>query len=181
MGSVGEATSYQFADCELDLGARELRRSGQACAFEPQVFDLLAYLVFHRDQLVGKDELNQNIWQGRFVTDASLTAAIKHARQAIGDDGKTQALISTLPRRGFRFVGAVETRAVTDKPKIAVLPFENMSADPEQAYFTDGMTDDLITHLSKIEGLFVISRNSVFTYKGRNVKIETIARDLDVR
>ena len=149
MGSVGEATSYQFADCELDLGARELRRSGQACALEPQVFDLLAYLVVHSDRLVGKDELNQNIWQGRFVTDASLTTAIKHARQAIGDDGKTQALIRTLPRRGFRFVGAVETRVVTDKPKIAVLPFENMSADPEQAYFTDGMTDDLITQSIK--------------------------------
>ena len=145
------------------------------------MFDLLAYLVVHRDRLAEKDELNQNIWQGRFVTDAFLATAIKHARQAIGDDGKTQALIRTLPRRGFRFVGAVETRVVTDKPKIAVLPFENMSADPEQAYFTDGMTDDLITHLSKIEGLFVISRNSVFTYKGRNVKIETIARDLDVR
>ncbi len=72
-------------------------------------------------------------------------------------------------------------RRPPDKQKIAALPFENMSSDPEQAYFADGMTDDLITHLSKIEGLFVISRNSVFTYKGRNVKVETIARDLGVR
>jgi adenylate cyclase len=186
VGSELDATIYVFGDCELDLGLHELRFEGQVRAVEPQVFDLLAYLIKHRDRLVDKDELNEKIWHGRFVSDASLTTALKQARQAIGDSGQKQALIKTFPRRGYRFVAAAKARRnnADDKvgaKKIAVLPFENMSSDPEQSYFADGMTDDLITHLSKVENLFVISRNSVFTYKGRNVKVEAIADDLGVR
>jgi len=170
-----EGTIFVFGAYELDLGLHELRRGGQLCAIEPQVFDLLAYLIQHRDRLVDKDELNANIWHGRFVSDASLTTAIKHARQSIGDSGKRQALIKTTPRRGFRFIGAVAARGrgaaeKAETIRLAALPFENLSGDPDQSYFADGMTDDLITQLSRVAGLFVISRNSVFTLQGQNRK-----------
>lgn len=100
--------TYLFGDCQLDAGLRELRKNGHVSAVEPKVFDLLLYLVENRDRLIDKDELNQRIWKGRFVSDASLSTCIKLARQAIGDSGKRQDYIRTVPRRGFRFVGSVE-------------------------------------------------------------------------
>jgi TolB-like protein len=194
--------AYRFGDCELDPGLHELRSKGRVSAIEPKAFDLLLYLVENRDRMVSKDELNQRIWKGRFVSDASLSTCIKLARQAIGDNGKRQDYIRTVPRRGFRFVGSVEVRgpsrrailpAVTDraaksagltppdKPSVAVLPFESMSDDPEQEYFADGVAEDIITSLSKLPELLVIARNSSFTYKGRAVKVQAIAEQLGVR
>jgi len=193
--------AYQFGDCELDPGLHELRRKGRVSAIEPKVFDLLLYLVENRDRMISKDELNQRIWKGRFVSDASLSTCIKLARRAIGDNGKRQDYIRTVPRRGFRFVGRVEDRgpsrraispAVTDrgaelagliepdKPTVAVLPFENMSGDPEQEGFADGVAEDIITSLSKLSQLLVIARNSSFAYKGKAVKVQTIAEELGV-
>ncbi len=193
--------AYQFGDCELDPGLHELRKKGRVWAIEPKVFDLLLYLVENRDRMVSKDELNQRIWKGRIVSDAALSTCIKLARQAIGDSGKRQDYIRTIPRRGFRFVGSVEFRgpsrcaispAVTDraaksvgltgpdKPCIAVLPFENMSGDPEQEGFADGVAEDIITSLSKLSQLLVIARNSSFTYKGRAVNVQAIAEELGV-
>ena len=194
--------AYRFGDCELDPGLHELRSKGRVSAIEPKAFDLLLYLVENRDRMVSKDELNQRIWKGRFVSDASLSTCIKLARQAIGDNGKRQDYIRTVPRRGSRFVGSVEVRgpsrrailpAVTDraaksagltppdKPSVAVLPFESMSDDPEQEYFADGVAEDIITSLSKLPELLVIARNSSFTYKGRAVKVQAIAEQLGVR
>ena len=125
------------------------------------------------------------IWNGRSVSDAALTTRLNIARSLIGDTGSEQRLIKTLPRKGFRFVGPVleaqepavgtvtdspaepskATLAIPDKPSIAVLPFQNMSGDPEQEYFADGMAEDILTGLSRHRLLFVIARNSSFTYK----------------
>ena len=102
--------AYAFADCELDTRQRELRRGGAAVPLEPQVFDVLAYLVEHRDRVVPKDELYDRIWGHRFVTDATLSSRISTARRAVGDDGQSQRLIRTLVGRGFRFVGQVAVR-----------------------------------------------------------------------
>ncbi len=102
--------TYLFGDCELDPGLHELRKCGCVSAVEPKVFDLLVYLIENRDRLVGKDELNQRIWNGQVVSDASLSTCMKLARQAIGDSGKKQEFIRTIPRRGFRFVGNVKVR-----------------------------------------------------------------------
>jgi TolB-like protein len=194
--------AYRFGDCELDPGLHELRSKGRVSAIEPKVFDLLLYLIENRDRLVGKDELNQRIWNGRFVSDASLSTCIKLARQAIGDSGKRQDYIRTVPRRGFRFVGRVEVRgpshrasspAVTDrdtdtvgltqpgKPSVAVLPFQNMSDDPEQEYFADGIAEDIVTSLSKLSQLLVIARNVGFAHKERAVTVQSIAEELGVR
>ena len=194
--------AYLFGDCQLDPGLHELRRAGGAVAIEPQVFDLLLYLVEHRERLVGRDELNQQIWHGRAVSDWALSNCMKMARQAIGDSGKKQEYIRTFPRRGFRFIGSVETsgtmdaaikpstdkagvdavvQASSDQPSIAVLPFENMSGDPGQEYFSDGITEDIITELSRYPDFLVIARNSTFKYRGGVVSPSQVAEELGVR
>src|SRR5262245_10430660 len=187
----------RFADCELDLAGYEVRRGGQRRAVEPQVFELLAYLVRNAGRLVTKDELIAEVWGGRIVSDSALSGQIKSARQAIGDDGEQQRLIRTVHGRGCRFVGEldraeppqvaeprrIEERALAlpDKPSVAVLPFANLSGDPEQDYFADGMVEEITTALSRVKEFFVIARNSAFTYKGRAVDVKQIGRELGVR
>lgn len=171
-----------FGDYRLDIERRELHRGSDLIAVEPKVFDLLAFLVRERHRVVSKDDLLQAIWGGRIVSEFALTTRINAARCAIGDDGATQRLIRTFTRKGIRFVGEVAERpapAVADRPSIAVLPFHNMTADPEQDYFADGMVEELITALSRIRWLFVIAHNSSFSYKGQSVK--QVGHDLGVR
>jgi TolB-like protein/cytochrome c-type biogenesis protein CcmH/NrfG len=191
-------------DHALDTDRRELRRGSEHVAVEPQVFDLLTYLVQNRDRVVSKDDLIAAIWDGRIVSESTLTSRINAARKAIGDNGEEQKLIRTIARRGFRFVGAVsvpptpdepaqpvaspdqppeQTRPAlpsSDRPAIAVLPFVNMSGDPEQEYFSDGITEDIITALSKLRWFFVIARNSSFIYKGKAVHMKQVAEELGV-
>ncbi|MCA6115487.1 tetratricopeptide repeat protein [Bradyrhizobium sp. WSM 1738] len=188
---------YLFEDYTFDTDRRELHRETDAVSITPQVFDLLDYLIRNRERVVSKDDLIKAIWNGRSVSDAALTTRLNAARGAIGDSGEQQRFIKTLPRKGFRFVGQVrEARdvagpnpgdapesapAVPDKPSIAVLPFANMSGDPEQEYFADGMVDEITTALSRFKGLFVIARNSSFTFKGKAVDIKEVGRRLGVR
>jgi TolB-like protein len=191
----------RFGDCALDLERRELRRASAAVHVEPQVFDLLAYLIANRDRVVSRDDIIQEVWSGRIVSDATLSSRINAARQAVGDDGKAQAIIRTVPRRGFRFIAELQGQdsiatafaqgvaqpqpdpqpASPDRPSIAVLPFINLSGDPEQEYFADGMAEEIITALARIRWLFVIARNSSFTYKGQTVEVKEVGRDLGVR
>jgi TolB-like protein len=192
---------FVFSDQILDVDRRELKRGSQAVAVEPQVFDLLVYLIENRDRVVTKDDLIAAVWRGRIVSDSTLTSRINAARRAIGDSGDEQKLIRTVARKGVRFVGAVEDPAaqgaappaktgdeplrpalpLPDRPAIAVLPFTNMSGDPEQEYFSDGISEDIITALSKLRWFFVIARNSSFTYKGKAVHLKQIAEELGVR
>jgi TolB-like protein len=191
---------YFFEDCVLDIDKRELRRGADPVSVTPQVFDLLEYLILNQHRVVSKDDLIDAIWKGRIVSDAAVTTRLNAARNAIGDNGESQRLIKTLPRKGFRFVGAVREGpghthtpdadtshgprgplALPDKPSIAVLPFANLSGDPEQEYFADGMVEDIITGLSRFRSLFVIARNSSFTYKGRAVDVKQVGRELGVR
>ncbi len=162
------------------------------------MFDLVVHLMENRDRVVSKDELIDRIWHGRSVSESTLTSRINAARRAIGDSGANQALIRTIARKGFRFVGDVEQRGagaaepapqpasqpalpLPDRPAIAVLPFTNMSGDREQDYFSDGISEDIITALSKLRWFFVIARNSSFVYKGRAVHLNEISRELGVR
>ncbi len=169
---------------------------------EPQVFDLLVYLVENRDRVVSKDDLFASIWGGRIVSDSTLTSRINATRKAVGDSGDEQKLIRTIARKGFRFVGDVrkptgvapahadpgdESREpsrpalpLPDRPAIAVLPFTNMTDDPAQEYFSDGISEDIITALSKLRWFFVIARNSSFIYKGKAVHLKQIADELGV-
>ncbi|TPI12966.1 transcriptional regulator [Mesorhizobium sp. B4-1-3] len=188
--------SYHFEDFALDGERRELRRGNDLISVEPQVFDLLQYLIRNRDRVVSKDDLVDAVWQGRIVSDATLASRVNAARTALKDSGEEQRLIRTILRRGLRFVGAVREEhaaakaapeqprsdlGIPARPSIAVLPFQNMSGDPEQDYFADGMVEDIITGLSRIRWLFVIARNSSFTYKGRAVDVKQVGRELGVR
>ncbi|MDE1915223.1 MAG: winged helix-turn-helix domain-containing protein [Sphingomonadales bacterium] len=181
---------FQFETFALDTTLRELRRDGVLIALEPQVFDLLHYLVEARDRVVTRDDLIETVWQGRIVSDATLSSRINAARVALGDSGAQQRLIRTLPRKGVRFVGTVadnepappppQRRGTPCLPALAVLPFVNMSGDAAQDYFADGMAEEIITALSRISGIFVIARNSSFTYKGRATDVRQIGQDLGV-
>lgn len=182
---------YRFADSELDTERYELRSEDVPRPVEPQVFDLLRYLVENRDRTVTKDELYTAIWKERVVSESALSSRVKAARRAVNDTGADQRIIRTLHGRGFRFVAPVEVltghehggnqHPAGSKVSVAVLPFVNMSGDPEQEYFSDGITEDLITDLSRISGLFVSARNSVFIYKGEAVKVQRLCDELGVR
>jgi TolB-like protein len=192
-------------DYELDVERRELKRAQLPIHVEPQVFDLLVYLVQNRDRVVSKDDIFASVWAGRIVSDSTLTSRINAVRTAVGDNGDDQKLIRTIARKGLRFVGIVRTRpntlepahdidpppdgmhgtspqplALPDRPAIAVLPFVNISGDPEQEYFSDGISEDIITALSKLRWFFVIARNSSFTYKGKAVHLKQVASELGV-
>jgi TolB-like protein len=330
--------NFRFADFEIDVARQEVRRAGATAHVEPQVFDLLVHLIRNRDRIVSKDELFEAIWQGRIVSEATLSSRISAARRALGDSGNDQSFIRTLHKRGFRFVGDVEDDssapaanaieigvaqevpahgtaklvpapasltvsdgpsiaapsfddvsrdsdeeylahglaaavasrpAVADRvseaaddfpmlhadpgaapaaqtkaaawneplatrnllvtvgavalvsltaaaawwlllspftphvrdrvavasevpssedrlkapaPSIAVLPFANLSGDPKRDYFTDGITDSLISDLAHaLPGVSIVSRDTVFTYKGRGADAREIGRELEVR
>jgi TolB-like protein len=187
---------YLFEGYALDTDRRELRRGDDLVPVEPQVFDLLAYLVSQRDRVVTKDDLLTAVWNGRIVSESALTTRINAVRSVLGDSGEAQRLIRTLRGRGFRFVGDVRAlvdasantaitgppaMALPDRPSLAVLPFTNMSGDPEQEYFADGMVDDILTALSRVRWLFVIARQSSFIYKLRSADVQQIGRELGVR
>src|SRR5689334_21107382 len=202
--------SFMFGDCVLDPDRRELSRGSEVIATGPQVFDLLVYLVENRERVVSRDDLLKAVWHGRIVSESTLASHINAARKAIGDSGQAQRLIRTVARKGFRFVGEVretkpsgdaasgdaasmgrapaapeevtaEPPALPDRPSIAILPFANLSGDPAQDYFADGVVEDIISALSRIRWLFVIARNSSFTYKGHAVDVKQVGRTLGVR
>lgn len=193
-----------FGDCVLDLERRELARASTTVAVAPQVFDLLVYLLEHRERVVGKDELLDAVWAGRVVSESTLASHINAARKAVGDSGQEQRVIRTVARKGFRFVDEVRDTGLSEgdsvaetaapiasaaspalqlpiKPSIAVLPFVNLSGDPEQDYFADGVVEDVIAALSRHRWLFVVARNSSFAYKGRAIDVKQVGRELGVR
>ncbi|MGA7012052.1 MAG: winged helix-turn-helix domain-containing tetratricopeptide repeat protein, partial [Pseudolabrys sp.] len=196
---------FFFGNHMLDENRRELLCGADPIAVEPQVFDLLIYLVQNRDHVVSKNDLIEAVWGGRVVSDSTLTSRINAARKAIGDSGLEQKFIRTIARKGLRFVGDVRLQPLgiepspvsprpqadigdslraalplPDRPAIAVLPFVNMSDESEQEYFSDGISEDIITALSKLRWFFVIARNSSFTYKGKAVHLKQIGEELGV-
>jgi len=191
----------KFSDFELDLDAAALRSGGATVIVEPQVFELIAFLVTHHGRLVSYDEIITNVWRGRIVSDAAIATRVNAARKALGDDGTAQRVIKTVRGRGLRFdlkpfdmISEIDpgsqaatspaldsSQTPSDMPSIAVLPFENMSRDADQGYFADGIVEDIITGLSRVRQLFVIARNSTFIYKGRPVDLRQVGRELGVR
>ena len=181
---------YLFEDYTLDTDRRELRRGTALLSMEPQVFDLLVFLVGNRDRVVSKDDLLASVWGGRIVSESTLASRINAARRIIGDSGEQQRLIRTTIGKGVRFVGKAHEQQDTDQfaaptimPRlsIVVLPFANFSNDPELEHFADGIADDLTTDLSRTYGAFVIARNTAFTFKGKPVDVKKIGRELGVR
>ena len=191
------AERFEFEDFELDRSAYELRHAGSVVHLERIPLDLLFLLIERRSQLVTRREIFERIWGGGvFVdTDNSINAAVRKLRHALHDPADAPWFVVTAAAKGYRFIAPISLRPPTpsvgiydmpspfpfrDKPSIAVLPFTDMSSDHEQEYFSDGITDDLITALSRVPGLFVIARTSTFTYKGEAAKVQDIGRDLGV-
>src|SRR5262245_15386455 len=194
---------FQFEGYTLDVARHSLRAADREVALRRKSFELLRYLVENPDRLVTKEELLKAIWPNAVVTDESLTQCLREVRQAIGDSRQT--IIATVPRCGYRFAAPVarvaapgtarvppalsqkagETPAVPgreeDRPSVAVLPFTNLSGDPQQDYFSDGMAEDITTELSRFSELAVIARNSSFQYKGKAVDIRQVGRELGAR
>src|SRR5262245_7482252 len=197
---------FLFGNHVLDLDRRELRSGSELIATEPQVFDILVLLLQNHDRVVSKHELVDEVWGGRIVSESTVSSRITAVRKAVGDDGKQQRLIRTLPRRGLRFVGAVRqvpapapsampfsprgiaaskpTRravAMPDQPAIAVLPFVNWSGDPRQDCFAGGMTEEITTGLSRLHWLSVIACNSSSDHVGKPADTRQLASELGVR
>src|SRR5262245_18297813 len=132
---------FTFGNCEIDCDLRELHHQGAATHVEPQVFDVLVHLLRHRDRVVSKDELIRAVWNGRFVSDDTLTSRVSAARRAIGDTGTEQRLIRTVTRRGFRFVGAAREEP-SPTPGSAPLPIPQRSVFPQSVRFV-ATSDDV--------------------------------------
>ncbi len=196
---------FQFEGYTLDVARCSLRAADREIELRRKSFEVLRHLVENADRLVTKEELIKAIWPDVVVTDDSLTQCVSDARHAIGDAGQT--IIKTVPRRGYRFcapvsrsnsgaapglprqttslgassgAGLLAGPTLADRPSIAVLPFDNLSGDPHQDYFSDGIVEEIITALSRTSWLFVIARNSSFTYKGRAVDVKQVGRELGV-
>lgn len=186
---------YRFADLELDSMQFQVRRDGQVVPVQPQVFDVLLYLLKHHDRVVSKDELLDQIWSGRYISETTLSSRIKAVRKLIGDTGKEQRLLKTLRNRGFRFVGEVkvalgDARRIAAEPpppgqampesSIAVLPFECPGGDAEQSYLGEGIAADIIALLARHRWLKVVSRGSSFVYKVGEATPQEIGASLGV-
>jgi adenylate cyclase len=177
-----------FSTLTLDLERLCLLGPAGQIRLRPKSFEVLRHLAEHAGQTVTKDELIAAIWPDVTVSEESLTRCISDVRLAIGDHA--QHIIKTVPKRGYLLEGPVSRdgerlspppRPPADLPSIAVLAFANLSQDPNQDYFCEGITEDIITELSRFSELLVIARNSSFQYKGRSVDIRQIGSELTAR
>jgi TolB-like protein len=187
---------YQFGPFRLDQVAGILYHGAEPTMLGQRAVALLRLLLQNAGVPVSKDALVEAGWGKLAIADNNLTVQIAALRRVLADAAEAESWIETLPRRGYRYVGpAVAIDApdrsaagrtapaltLPEKPSVAVLPFSNLSGDPQQEYFADGMVDDIITGLARINWLFVIARNSTFTYKGRAVDVKQVGRELGVR
>jgi TolB-like protein len=190
--SAGPPNTYRFSGFTLDPDRGLLREDGSTVQLRAKSLDVLLFLAANAGRVVSKDELLESVWNGMAISEDSLTQCIHDVRRALGDS--TQELIRTVPRRGYLFAmageakpaaqlesPAIQQQAAIDRPTLAVLPFLNLSGDPDQDYFADGMAEEITTALTRIKWLTTISRNSSFTYKGRVIDIKTVGRELGVR
>lgn len=174
----------------LDLARRELRHDGTSVRLGSRALEILCVLATAEGELVSKDELMARAWAGVTVAENTLHVHISALRKALEENGTGKSAIVTVPGRGYRLLRPSEPPAADkparslprpDEPSLAVLPFLNFSADPEQEYFADGIAEDIITALSRYPSLFVSARSSCFTYKGRAVGVREIGHELGVR
>ena len=199
MAALAKGGVFLFEGFRLDRQARTLFRYDEAGAFlpiaiGPRAFEVLDVLVGRAGDLVSRDEFTAAVWPATVVQDTNLNMQIAALRRVLDAGRSAGSVIQTIPGRGYRFAAPVtrvmaDTSArqpsgappLPDKPSLAVMPFQNMSGDPEQEYFADGVVEEIITALSRITWLFVIARNSSFTYKGQAVDVKRVGRELGVR
>ena len=184
-------TSYRLGEFTVDPADRQLLRHGREVALRPKAFDTLLCLVERRGHLVTKDELMVRVWPGTHVSDAVLTHCITEVRQALGDDPYDPRYLKTVSRSGYKLVMPVDavqaavsddaaSREATTAPALAVLPFVNMSPDPENEFFCDGISEELINGLTRLERVQVVAHTSSFAFKGREIDVRDIGARLNV-
>lgn len=182
---------YRFHKLAVDTERLELHSDGDLVDVEPQVFALLVHLIENREKVVSKDELIESVWHGRIVSDATLNSRINALRRAVGDTGKAQSIVKTYPKRGFRFIAELEETSgagmtqnteetAREGPSIVVLPFQYIAENEDQAYLAQGITEDIVTALSRLRWLFVVSRNTSHTYGAGAQDWNAIFEDLGV-
>lgn len=183
---------YEFGDCRLDPREKLLVRGDKRTLLTPKIFEMLILFLEKKGKLITKDELMERVWADSFVEESNLTFTIRQLRKALGDDAHVPKFIETVPRRGYRFITRVKgtVRAVSEPialsdteslNSIAVLPFVNMSADAENEYFCDGLAEELLNELAKIDKLKVAARTSSFSFKNKNINISKIGKALNVK
>jgi TolB-like protein/tetratricopeptide (TPR) repeat protein len=192
---LATANIFLFEDFRLDRQGDGLSRRDEHGVFVPvsigpRTLDVLSVLVERAGDLVSKEEIMAAVWRRSVVENANLTVQIATLRRVLDQGRSGGSCIQTVAARGYRFTPAVTAAhgsrraggaAQVPRMSIIVLPFTNLSDDPEQGYFADGLVDDLTTDLSRIDGLFVISRNTAFTYKGAAVNAKQLSQELGVR
>jgi adenylate cyclase len=181
----------RFGRFRLDLGEQRLLREDQPVRLAGRALDVLRLLALAEGAVVSKDDLMAQLWPGRTVEENNLHVHVSALRKALDEHGAGHSYIVTVPGRGYRLVGLQgsssaritdrQTLTLPDNPSIAVLPFANLSADPDQEYFVDGMVEEITTALSRIRWLFVMARNSSFIYKGQAIDVKRVGRELGVR
>ena len=193
--SQNNAHGYEFGPYRLDLAQRVLTRAGEKVALTPKATEILAVLVINAGQLVEKDALVNQIWRDTFVEESNLTQNIFLLRRALGDERPAPKYIQTVARRGYRFVAGVrpigeggDARATNGEhgpngenatpPTVAVLPFINVTRDPDTEYLADGLTENLVNNLSRVSKLRVMSRSAVFRYKKKELDPRVIGKEL---
>ena len=180
-----------FGPFTLDDAARQLCRGAEPIHLSPKAFDLLTLLVQRRPGAISKSDILDTLWRDTFVTEGNLAVLVKEIRDALGDDAQRPAYIRTVQRFGYAFAATVAERHASaaagvgsavdaTRPSIAVLPFANMSADPANEYFSDGLAEEILNELTHVPGLRVIARSSAFAFKGKHDDIRRIAEALDV-
>jgi TolB-like protein/Tfp pilus assembly protein PilF len=169
--------AYRFDDFEVDAEAWRLSRDGKEIHLDPLVLKLLIYLISNRGRLVTREELMDTVWGDTVISESALTKAVARLRRALGDDSATHRYLETVRSQGYRFVAKVEEKRIDS---LAVLPLKNLTGDPEQDYYADGLHDLLITELYKLPGLEITSRQSTIRYRDSHQPITEIASELGV-
>jgi TolB-like protein/Tfp pilus assembly protein PilF len=175
-----ESQTYEFGPFRINNAERLLRRGPDPIPLPPKTIETLLVLIENRGQVVEKEELLRRIWPDSFVEEGSLAHNVSTLRKALGETVEGTPYIETIPKRGYRFVVSVRIISTSGGPSLAVLPLENLSHEPATDFFADGMTDELISQLMKIEALRVCSRTTVMAYKGAAKPLRDIARELNV-
>jgi TolB-like protein/Flp pilus assembly protein TadD len=179
-------TNVALGPFRLDPGNELLLRGTEPVALGKRAILVLRALIARPGALVSKEALIEAAWPGLAVEEGNLTVQIAALRRAFGTVSGGNGWIETMPRRGYRFVGPAQAAeaaslALPEKPSLVILPFQNMTGDAEQEYFVDGMVEEITTAIARLPWLFVIARNSAFTYKGKSLDITQMARELGVR
>jgi TolB-like protein/Tfp pilus assembly protein PilF len=175
--------SYDFEDFRLEVSKRLLYRQGQLVRLTPRAFDTLLVLVQRKGEVISKDDLMRAVWPDTTVEENNLNQNISTLRRALGENRGENRYIATVPGQGYRFIPPVEisagTQLAAERGTIVVLPFANLSSDPESEFFADGVTEEIINALAQIKNLRVVARTSAFSFKGKQVDLRTVGTTLN--